>query len=368
MSDTPNYLEMSDEDFSNQLPPEIVEPELESEQIPEKDPDEPEVIPENNLENEGEDKEVKEDTPEVTPVEPEVKPEDTPASAEDTPASDEFDYVNFHKEITGEFKAAGGQFVVKDAKEARQLMQKGIDYTRKMQAMAPHRKMLMTLERAGLADEDKINYLIELAQGNPQAIHKLIHESGIDPLAIDTTTKPEYQAGNHFVSDQAVDLQTVLDDYNTSPEGQETLSTIFAWDQASKGEIAKNPSDIHIIHLHKQNGVFQKVSNEVHRMQVLGQIPPNTPFITAYKHVGTEMEKQGLLADETQTAPAVPKAAPIETRVVKPAAVVQNNERAESAAPSSGSGKPAETFVNPLAMDDKAFEKQWEAYKQTMQS
>ena len=38
------------------------------------------------------------------------------------------------------------------------------------------------LENAGITDENQLAYLIDLSNKNPQAIQKLVKDSGIDPL------------------------------------------------------------------------------------------------------------------------------------------------------------------------------------------
>ncbi|UCR75501.1 tail length tape measure protein [Alcaligenes phage vB_Af_QDWS595] len=369
-----NYLEMSDEDFAQQLPPEI-EPQKEEPVVPEegvtgipgpanlevvetedtgKDPEQKVDDPENveNTNQEGE--------PNTEGQEPVNKEEVIPTQEKET-TQEEVDYKSFHEAITAEFKAVGKQFKVKDANEARQLMQMGLDYTQKMQNLAPHRKLLMTLQNAGLTDEAQINYAIDLINKKPEAIQKLIHESGIDPLTINTDTPPEYQAGNHFVSDQLVSFQSQLDTLNATPEGAETLNVIHSWDQASKGEVLKNPQSLNIIHQQRINGVYDTVAAEVQRLKMLGQIGYDVPFIQAYQYVGNMLENQGAFKQPEPTP-----AAPVATKVVAPAPQVQNNERAEAAAVSGNAAKPTKTMVNPLSLSDDDFAKQWESFKKTM--
>ena len=67
------------------------------------------------------------------------------------------------------------------------------------------------LENNGLLDEQKITYLIDLDKKNPDAIGKLIKESGIDPLDVNTQEEPKYTPGNYSVSDAQVNLDAVLD-------------------------------------------------------------------------------------------------------------------------------------------------------------
>ena len=106
---------------------------------------------------------------------PESDKESTPTESEKT------DYEAFYKEVMTPFKANGKLIELRNPAEAVQLMQMGANYTRKMQAIQQHRKVLTMLENNGLLDEGKLSFLIDIEKKNPDAIQKLVKESGIDP-------------------------------------------------------------------------------------------------------------------------------------------------------------------------------------------
>ena len=105
-----------------------------------------------------------------------------------------------YKQIFAPFKAAGREFQVRDVNEAISLMQKGVDYTRKQQALKPRLMEMRALEEQGMLGSN-LNYAIDLFKGNPQAIAKLIKEKNIDVNQIvpqqttnefgETVTQPE---------------------------------------------------------------------------------------------------------------------------------------------------------------------------------
>jgi len=144
----------------------------------------------------------------------EPKKEETAANAETDPAAEKVekptteeakpvDYKAFHDTMMAPFKANGKTIELRTPEEAIQLMKMGANYTRKMQEIAPHRKMLTMLQKHEL-DETRLSYLIDLDKKNPEAIKQLIKEANIDPLDIDVTIPSAYQAGNHIVSDDEV--------------------------------------------------------------------------------------------------------------------------------------------------------------------
>ena len=263
------------------------------------------------------------------------------------------DYEGFYKKIMAPFVANGKTIELRTPEEAIQLMQMGANYTRKMQSIAPHRKILMMLENNGLLDESKLSFLIDVEKKNPDAIKKLVKDAGIDPMDIDTAVEPTYLGGNHQVTDDEANFKTTLEDMKSTPSGLETLKVINAnWDQASKEVLWKNPEVMAVMQQQRELGVYDKIAAEVERQRTLGIIPTQMPFVEAYRVVGTQ-----LLKSQT-VAPAVAAPTPVGTTVAKPKTVVTNGDKASAASPTRSTPRKAESFINPLAMSDEEFMKQ----------
>lgn len=286
--------------------------------------------------------------------------------AEPAEAAPAINYEEAYNEIMKPFVANGKTIQIKDPKEAIQLMQMGANYTRKMQDIAPHRKALLMLENNGLLNEDKLSFLIDLEKKNPQAIQKLIKESGIDPMEIDITKEPAYLEGNHKVGDQEVAFQTTLNELSSTQEGKETLVSINGWDQASKEVLWKNPEVFGLIHEARTSGVYALVVDEMERQKTLGIIPAGTPFLTAYNKVGDELVKSNVFqaagakseAPKPADVPAKGNTpAVVATRTAAPKAPVTNGDKVSAASPTRSTPKTAQVLVNPLAMSDEEFEK-----------
>lgn len=409
---TKQMLEMSDEDFLKMNAPssspsgeEAVSESVTEEESPsiigsETDSGEEVIEPEEKEESEQEVEE--EDSPESerhvddlddegnpsskTPVEePESSAQkeelDTPAKSPDSKDEKEEgnsadkvqaeltadDYKAFYDQVTAPFKANGKTIQLSDPAEAIQLMQMGANFTRKMQAIAPHRKTLLMLENNGLLDEDKLSYLIDLDKKNPEAIKKLVKEAGIDPLDIDTNEELKYQQGNHKVSEEHVRFVSTLEDLESSPEGVATLQAINSWDNASKQEIGKYPDVMTTIHTHRQLGWYDAIANEVERQRILGNIASNVSFLQAYTDVGNRLSQSGALKDPAQQAaqPTQSQQAAQQQqgvrRVASPKPSVSNSDKAKAASTSRATGKKAAPpKMNPLAMSDDDFLKQME--------
>ena len=290
-----------------------------------------------------------------------------PAAEPTTPAAETapVDYKAFHDQVMAPFQANGKTIQLRSVQEAIQLMQQGANYTRKMQAIAPHRKVLMMLENNGLLDESKLSRLIDLEKKNPDAIRALVKEAGIDPLDIDVQGESTYTPGNHAVPDEAVAFQTTLDEVSSTPDGQETVRQITAsWDPESKAELWKDPSILGTIHQQRISGVYDRVVAEIERQRTIGAIPANVSLLNAYRVIGERMTQAGAFQDLVAAQQAAQRPAvqhPVATRVASTAKpVVANSGKVTAAAPTrTATPRRAEAFINPLALSDDEFMKQF---------
>lgn len=273
----------------------------------------------------------------------------------------EVNYKEFYDRMIGQpIKANGKEIKIETPDEAIQLMQMGANYTKKMQALAPHRKILSMLESQGLLDEAKLSYLIDLDKKNPEAIAKLVKESGIRPMDIDTESD-NYQATNYSVPESDIEFKTILDDLKSTQEGQETIQIINStWDDVSIGAFRKEPELINTIHEQMNTGVYQMIVGEIERQKLFGKIKPNTPFLSAYSTVGSELEKKGSFAHLAKPTQVTEPKTPVALTTSQPKTPVANKSQAAAVAINrSVTGKPATHLVNPLAMSDEDFLKQF---------
>ncbi len=261
------------------------------------------------------------------------------------------DYEQFYKALTSPIKADGREIQLRNPEEIIKLVQMGANYTRKTQEMAGVRKKLHMLERANLLDDNRLNFMIDLASGNQDAIRKLLQEKGIDPLDLDLRDNSQYVPTNHSVSDQEMQFVNVVEDLKSTPEGIQTISFARDLDNQSMQEITQDPSLLATLHEQRQNGVFNLITQEMQHQSMLGNLPPTMSFLQAYKAVGDYLlqNAQQNYAQQTQNLP--------QGMINKP--VNQTTASIRSAAPSGRSRKAATSFVDPFTMSDEEFEKQF---------
>ena len=175
----------------------------------------------------------------------EVSEEDE-ETTESTKAT-EIDYKAEREAIFAPFKANGKTMQIESVDDARNLMQMGANYNKKMAALKPNLRMLKMLESNGLLDENKLSFLIDIDKKNPDAIKKLIQDSKIDLVELDDSVPAGYKPNKYTVSDAEIELDTVLASIQGSEGFDKTLDVIGnQWDDRSKSIIADNLSLIHI--------------------------------------------------------------------------------------------------------------------------
>lgn len=256
------------------------------------------------------------------------------------------DREEFFKRITAPFKANGKEIQVDNPDDVIQLMQMGANYSKKMAALKPALKTLKVLEKHGLVDEEKLGYLIDLHNKNPQAISKLLKDSGIDPLDINTDEASSYQPTSYKVDDAEYVMDEVLSQIKDSPSYTKTLNLVSKeWDDASRRTVATNPQLLVVINEHFSNGIYERVWSEVERERTFGRLVGMSD-LEAYKTVGDKM----FSAEAPKRVVARSKAPETDTT---------RNKKKQAASPSKSTSSPApdKAEFNPLAISDEEFMK-----------
>lgn len=285
----------------------------------------------------------------------------------DKKAKDDFDYKSAYEKLMRPFKANGKEIKLENPDELIKLAQMGANYTKKLQALQPNLKVVRMLENNGLlADENKLNFLVDLAKGNPEAVRKAVKDAGIDPLDIDTSAETQYQPNDHRVSDEEWRFTSTLEDIQSNPAGRELIGNINrSWDEQSKNLLWSDPNIMRVLTTHKESGVYDAVAEEIERRQTLGEIQ-GTNFLTAYEQVAREMKQQGKLQQtqatdtkqQSQQAPAQQSTQRVvETRTAKRKTVSNSDKARAASSPKSAPQKRQAENFNPLAMSDEEFMK-----------
>ena len=203
------------------------------------------------------------------------------------------DYQAVYNRIMAPFKANGKNIEVKSVDDAITLMQMGANYNKKMAALKPNMKVLKLLERNDLLDENKLSFLIDLDKKNPDAINKLLKDSGVDPLELDLENANEYVPQTRQIDDREIALDMVLNEISDTPTYARTLGIISQdWDEQSKQTIADHPQLLKVINDHVDRGIYDLINSEVDRARMLGKMN-GVSYIEAYRQIGDAIQARG---------------------------------------------------------------------------
>lgn len=227
---------------------------------------------------------------------------------------------DFFKKVTAPFKADGKELQVRSAEDAIRLMQMGVNYSRRMQEMKPMKAIDQMLRQNGINSVEKLNELIDISKGNPEAIQKLLKDKGIDPLDIDTTKETGYRPTNHQVDPKDMDFQEAIDNTIAAEGGLELIQDINSqWDDTSKAALRDQPSIFQNLLEQKESGVYGKVKAELEYQRTMGFLT-NVPFLQGYHQVADAMQKAGVFGStQDHSNNVVPKKQPIDTGTRKAA-------------------------------------------------
>ena len=268
---------------------------------------------------------------------PAAKPKQTTDQTKETPSSGSStqtavsaeDKLKIYDTLFTSFKANGRDMQVNTPEEALRLMQMGAGHIKYQQKVRPALAIEQTLKNNKI-DQDKLNFLIDCANGKPEAIKKLVRDAKIEPYDIDTTedsrmADANYRPTNHMVSDNDLHLTEVISTVQGTADGDTILRTVRAdWDDESRTKLVKDPEILNILVDQKKIGVFDRITSEVDRRRALGLLAKNVPWLDAYYTVGTDMEKNGAFSSAettsssgSETASRTNKSTVIETAAAK---------------------------------------------------
>ncbi len=366
-------LEMSDEEFAKLEEPPVV--------IENKD-DDPDDNPDEEIEDiidgvkvdkpEKDDLELEPDTgkkdldkPEESAEEKKDKPDEKSLISTDS-EDEKIDSDSELKKIMAPFKANGVDMQMRSADDVITLMQMGANYHKKMAGLKPAMKTMKLLEKHGLMSEDKINYLIDLHNKDPKAINKLVGDSGIDPMDIDSKEN-DYVPTPRKVNESELVLDEVLAEIKETPTYARTLDVLTKeWDNDSRNVVANNPLMIKVINDQIGSGVYDQVIREVTYQRSIGKLQ-GISDLEAYKSMGDVLSNAGQLKENISN-PGTQKTSSLKPDLQKSAKKeTQRKNRKKKVASDKTKGNAPSKIYDPLSMSDEEFANinEKEFFKQT---
>lgn len=244
-----------------------------------------------------------EETTDETEETEEVNPDEEDQTDEDSTEETEEETVTVQ---THKFKAHGQDFEF-DEKEMMEMFPKvfgqAMDYTKKMQQIAPYRKAISAMDEAGLAADD-LNKAIDVLKGDKNAIAALVKEHGIDLGDLDIEDVA-YTPNQYGKDDAQLDIEEVVNTISADPEFRITKNVVESqWDDTSKEFMAANPQAIAGLHNDIKSGLFDKVAPRAMKLKIMNE---NLSDIQAYVQAGKAVlaEQEALDNEATEVAETV---------------------------------------------------------------
>ena len=215
------------------------------------------------------------------------------APEQDTTVSDTSnEEVSSWRKVSAPFKANGKMYQPRNADDVINLMQKGINYTQKMQQIAPARKAFETLNKNQI-DDNELNFLIDLHKGDKGAIKELLKRNNYSANSFedsfgesDTTT---YTPGNNLATEQDLNISSVMADIQDN-KAQITDIVLNKWDQASRDLINKDPNLLRLLNAEIELGRFDTIQQQVEQLKMFDR--SYGPDIITYANLAKAYQDQ----------------------------------------------------------------------------
>lgn len=266
-----------------------------------------------------------------------------------------------YDKIFAPFKANGVDIKVDSAEEAIRLMQMGAGYHKSMQDLKPVKRIQKMLEKADLLDEEKLDFLINVAKGNKDSIRQLLSKNNLNPLDLDMDETNNAPLPSYKVADSQVALEETINLVKATPTGARTLDVVSTqWDLASREELVKNPEYINHINEHMRLGIYDRISSVLAKQKLLGTVTGSD--LEAYTKIGDMLHAQGAFNDlVAPVATAQPRQAPTKsvTSVEDPIA----KKKAAAGLPNTKAKSTKPTEVDVWKMDSKQFDEYFKQLK-----
>lgn len=198
----------------------------------------------------------------------------------DTEVSEEADESQSDEETVEEAESKAETYKIKAGDveldltpdELKVLAQKGLDYTKKTQALAPWRKQISAMQEAGLGEND-VNLMIDVLKGNKEAIAEVLKRTKVDPLEVDVDAKDSYVPNQYGKDETQLAIEEVVESIIHDPEYQTTAKVVDeVWDSASRQQMAQNPALIRGLHEEIKMGRYEIVAPMATKMKTMDMV------------------------------------------------------------------------------------------------
>lgn len=198
-----------------------------------------------------------------------------------------------------------------DLDQVKLLASKGIDYTKKLQALSPYRKMINAVSENGITEDD-INQLIEMKKGNKDAIGAFTKKYNIALSDIEEgeanaqSYKPQ-SYGREYSELQEIDaeIRGMIPSGTYLNQAQyDNMVNFFnnTLTNADRELFEQNPQALHILANDFKTGMFDRTMQEVERLDNIEYYKRGVRLIDKYIDVNNRLTASIKNNNSTQQA------------------------------------------------------------------
>ena len=242
---------------------------------------------------------------------------------------------------------------------------KAIDYTKKMQEIAPWRRSISAMKEANLTHDD-INTMIDVLKGDKAAISEVLKRTGVTTLDLDAEEETVYKPRNYGMNETELAINDVVNDISMDSEYQITQNVVDKqWDDRSRSKLVENPELIAELHKDVKSGVYDAVAPLAMKRKVLdGARKSDLDYYVeagrdyyAQKEMQQVAQQQAALKAQQEAEQAKAELEAIKAQKQKQASIKKSAKRKKSAAPTKGrSGtKDVIDYLDMDSMTDEQF-------------
>lgn len=191
---------------------------------------------------------------------------------------------------------ANGQMYEFSQDDLIKLAPKALNYTKKMQKLAPFRRAISAMQENNISEDD-INQFIEMKKGNKTAIANFLGKNNVDAYdvsAIDAQEATKYQPLKY--GREQNELNNVIEELESHPQSNILTGYIASLDDASRQMLIKQPDGLRVLMSDIENGYFDKISAEANKRAFLDNNAK--PAFNYYVDVAEELYKAQVEADK----------------------------------------------------------------------
>lgn len=262
--------------------------------------------------------------------------------------------------VSRKFRANGQEFEFSQEEILEQfetVFGQAMNYTQKMQKIAPYRKMISALEQEGVT-HDSLNLALDALKGDKGAIKKLLEQNQLDAydLTSDDESSDTYTPKDYGKNETQLEIEEITGMIQGDKEFAITTNVIDEqWDSSSRQAIAANPNMIVGLHNDIKSGLYDKVAPMAMKMKVLdGNTKSDIEYyMLAGQRFAQEAEQQAKTQESQKTVDELnAEAQGAESKFDKASSEASRKRSASS----TGARADRKGVIDYLDDDDEAFE------------